>query len=97
MEDKKVRDLLGIYGIIGELAVKKLSELSGGEITKVRFAKLSLETSNLLVLDEPTNHLDKYAKEALYNAMAEYPGTILIVTHEKDINKKIKSREIHFS
>ena len=97
MEDKKVRDLLGIYGIIGELAIKKLSELSGGEITKVRFAKLSLETSNLLVLDEPTNHLDKYAKEALYNAMAEYPGTILIVTHEKDINKKIKSREIHFS
>lgn len=97
MEDKKVRDLLGIYGIIGELAIKKLSQLSGGELTKVRFAKLSLETSNLLVLDEPTNHLDKNAKDALYNAIEEYPGTILIVTHEKEMNKKIKFREIHFS
>lgn len=97
MEDKKVRDLLGIYGIVGELAIKKLSQLSGGELTKVRFAKLSLETSNLLVLDEPTNHLDKNAKDALYNAIEEYPGTILIVTHEKEMNKKIKFREIHFS
>lgn len=97
MEDKKVRDLLGIYGIVGELAIKKLSSLSGGELTKVRFAKLSLETSNLLILDEPTNHLDKNAKDALYNAMAEYPGTILIVTHEKEISKKFKMREIHFS
>ncbi len=52
-------------------------------LQKVRFAKLSLETSNLLILDEPTNHLDKFAKDALYNAMNEYPGTILIVTHEK--------------
>ena len=97
MDDKKVRDLLGQYGIVGELAIKKLKELSGGELTKVRFAKLQLENSNLLILDEPTNHLDKNAKEALYNALNEYPGTILLVTHEKEINKKMKMREIHFS
>lgn len=97
MDDKKVRDLLGQYGIIGELAIKKLKELSGGELTKVRFSKLQLQSSNLLILDEPTNHLDKNSKEALYSALNEYPGTLLIVTHEKDINKILNTKEIHFS
>ena len=97
MDDKKVRDLLGQYGIIGELAIKKLKDLSGGELTKVRFSKLQLETSNLLILDEPTNHLDKNSKDALYKALKEYPGTLILVTHEKDINKNLNTREIHFS
>jgi len=96
MEDKKIRDILGKYGIIGELATKKLKELSGGELTKVRFARLSLEHSNMLILDEPTNHLDKNAKEALFKAIKEYPGTVLLVSHEKEFYKKMNMKEIHF-
>ena len=96
MEDKKIRDILSKYGIVGELATKKLKELSGGELTKVRFARLSLEHSNMLILDEPTNHLDKNAKEALFKAINEYPGTVLLVSHEKEFYKKMNMKEIHF-
>lgn len=96
MIDTKIRDILGKYGIVGELAIKKMSELSGGELTKVRFARLSLETSNMLILDEPTNHLDKNAKNALFKAIVEYPGTIILVSHEKEFYKKLNMKEIHF-
>ena len=96
MDDKAIRELLSRYGIVGELVVKPLASLSGGELTKVRFAKLSLESSNLLILDEPTNHLDKAAKSALFKAISEYPGTILLVSHEKDFYKKLNMKEIHF-
>ena len=96
MDDKKIRDILGRYGIVGELAIKPLEELSGGELTKVRFARLSLESSNMLILDEPTNHLDKNAKKALFKALEEYPGTVLLVSHEKEFYKKMNMKEIHF-
>ena len=96
MEDSKVRSILGQYGIVGELAIKKLSQLSGGELTKVRFARLSQEHSNMLVLDEPTNHLDRNAKEALFKAISEYPGTVILVSHEKEFYKKMNMKEIHF-
>lgn len=97
LDNNKIFTLLGQYGIGRDLAIKKLKELSGGELTKVRFAKLQLESSNLLILDEPTNHLDKNSKEALYLALEEYKGTILLVTHEKDLKKRLNMREIHFS
>jgi ATPase subunit of ABC transporter with duplicated ATPase domains len=97
MEDKLIRDLLGQYGITGELAIKTMDKLSGGELTKVRFAKLSLESSNLLILDEPTNHLDKQAKESLFKALGIYPGTIILVTHETAFYKNLKMKEIIFS
>lgn len=96
MDDKSIRDLLGRYGIIGDLAIKDMDKLSGGELTKVRFAKLSLEKSNLLILDEPTNHLDKNAKASLFKAIEEYPGTVIIVSHEKDFYKKLKMKEVYF-
>jgi len=97
MEDKKVRDLLGRYGIRGELAIKTMDKLSGGELTKVRFAKLSLEKSNLLVLDEPTNHLDIKSKEGLFKAIKAYPGTVILVSHEQEFYKQLNMKEIHFS
>lgn len=96
MEVVKIRTLLGQYGITGELAIKTMDKLSGGELTKVRFARLSLETSNLLVLDEPTNHLDKQAKEALFKALNAYPGTVILVSHERDFYKKLTVKEIIF-
>lgn len=96
MIDTKIRDILGKYGIVGELAIKKLGQLSGGELTKVRFARLSLESSNMLILDEPTNHLDKNAKNALFKAISEYPGTIILVSHEKEFYKKMNMKELNF-
>ncbi|MDD4000500.1 MAG: ABC-F family ATP-binding cassette domain-containing protein [Bacilli bacterium] len=96
LEVEKIRTLLAKYGVVGDLALKTLDRLSGGELTKVRFSKLSLETSNLLILDEPTNHLDHQAKEALYKAIKNYSGTILLVTHEQAFYKKLNLKEIHF-
>ena len=65
MDDTEIRTLLAKYAITGDLTIKPMTQLSGGEVTKVRFALLSLTSSNFLVLDEPTNHLDKSAKESL--------------------------------
>ena len=95
-DDKKIRTILGRYGISQDLPMKKFSELSGGEITKTRFALLTVESSNLLILDEPTNHLDKEAKIAMNKALDNYPGTIILVTHEKDFYKNLKMTEIKF-
>lgn len=96
MEDTKVRNLLAQFGIAGELALKTMDKLSGGEQTKVRFALLTLEPSNLLILDEPTNHLDKNAKEALFKAIASYPGTVILVSHEKEFYRQLQMKEILF-
>jgi ATPase subunit of ABC transporter with duplicated ATPase domains len=96
MEDTKVRNLLAQFGIVGELALKTMDKLSGGEQTKVRFALLILEPSNLLILDEPTNHLDKNAKEALFKALASYPGTVILVSHEKEFYRQLQMKEILF-
>ncbi len=96
MEVLKIRNLLGKYGISGDLAIKTLDKLSGGELAKVRFARLSLESSNLLILDEPTNHLDKQAKEALFKALKAYQGTLILVSHEKAFYQKLKMKEIYF-
>lgn len=96
MEDKDIRTLLAKYAVTGDLTIKPMTELSGGEITKVRFALLSLESSNLLILDEPTNHLDKAAKESLLKAIEKYPGTVILVSHEKEFYQRLKMKEIKF-
>ena len=96
MEDKDIRTLLAKYAVTGDLTIKPMYELSGGEITKVRFALLSLTSSNLLILDEPTNHLDKAAKESLFKAIEKYPGTVILVSHEKEFYSKLKMIEIKF-
>lgn len=96
-EDKRIRSILGRYGITGDLAIKPFKELSGGEQTKVRFARLTVESSNMLVLDEPSNHLDKEAKKALGEAINEYPGTVILVSHEKGFYESLNMKEIHFT
>lgn len=97
MDDLEIRSLLGKVGLSGELAIKDMDKLSGGEVTKARIAKLMLEKSNLLIFDEPTNHLDKIAKAALFKAIQEYPGTVIIVSHEREFYKNLKLKEIIFS
>ena len=93
----KMLEFVKSLWITGDLVIKPINKLSGGEISKVRFAKLSLEDSNLLILDEPTNHLDKIAKESLFESIENYPGTVILVSHEKEFYKKLKMKEIHFS
>lgn len=97
MDDLEIRSLLGKVGLSGELAIKDMDKLSGGEVTKARIAKLMLEKSNMLIFDEPTNHLDKIAKAALFKAIQEYPGTVIIVSHEREFYKNLKLKEIIFS
>lgn len=96
MDDTAIRTLLAKYAITGDLTIKLMKQLSGGEVTKVRFALLSLTSSNLLILDEPTNHLDKVAKESLLQAIEKYPGTVILVSHEKEFYQKLKMKEIKF-
>ena len=71
---------------------KKINVLSGGEKARLTFAKLMLEKSDLLILDEPTNHLDAPSREVLENALFEYDGTVLCVSHDRYFVKKLASR-----
>jgi len=80
----EIRSILARSGIKANLALRPLNELSGGEEAKSRLALLTLKKSNILILDEPTNHLDKIAKESLKDAIEEYPGVVILVSHETD-------------
>lgn len=91
---KEVMSLLGNHGINYEMANREINSLSGGEQTKVRLALLRHQKGNVLILDEPTNHLDVNAKEALKEALIEYQGTLIIVSHEKDFYEGICDYEI---
>jgi ATP-binding cassette subfamily F protein 3 len=78
-----MRSYLGRFGFTGEDALKAVAALSGGEKTKLCLAKLLYHPANFVILDEPTNHLDIYAREALEEALLEYEGSCLIVSHDR--------------
>ncbi|MGD9929011.1 MAG: ABC-F family ATP-binding cassette domain-containing protein [Mangrovibacterium sp.] len=80
----KIRDILGAFMFSGEDVDKKVKVLSGGERTRLAMIRLMLEPVNFLVLDEPTNHLDMRSKEMLKQALAEYDGTVLVVSHDRE-------------
>ena len=94
---EKARSELAKLNIFAEVADKKISAMSGGEKTRVALAKLILTGANFLILDEPTNHLDLPAREAIENALKNFDGTILIVTHDRYLLDEVATRIIEFS
>ena len=80
----KIKDLLGVFMFGGENSAKKVKVLSGGERTRLAMIKLLLEPVNLLILDEPTNHLDMKTKDILKQALMDFDGTLIVVSHDRD-------------
>ena len=92
----KLRSILGAFLFSGEDVDKKVSVLSGGERARLSMACLLLNPFNLLVLDEPTNHLDIISKEILKEAIADYDGALIIVSHDRDFLGGLTEKTIEF-
>ena len=92
----KIRDLLGAFMFGGEASSKKVKVLSGGERTRLAIMKLLLEPVNLLILDEPTNHLDLKTKDILKQALRDFDGTLICVSHDRDFLDGLVSKVYEF-
>ncbi len=93
----KIRDLLGAFMFGGpEESMKKVKVLSGGERTRLAMIKLLLEPVNLLILDEPTNHLDMRSKDVLKDAIREFDGTVILVSHDRDFLDGLATKVYEF-
>ena len=95
--EQQARSTLGAVLITGEDVYKPVSVLSGGERAKLSFAVMALTRGNVLVLDEPTNHIDLGTKEVLEDALAEFEGTIILVSHDRYLINKVASRVVELS
>jgi len=92
----KIRDILGAFMFGGDNSTKKVKVLSGGERTRLSMIKLLLEPVNLLILDEPTNHLDIKTKDILKNALHDFDGTLILVSHDRDFLDGLVSKVYEF-
>ena len=91
---KQIRPILGSFLFSGEDIDKKVQVLSGGEKTRLSLCKLLLQPNNFLILDEPTNHLDMASKEILKDALVNYSGTLLLVSHDREFLDGLTDRGI---
>lgn len=92
MEEGEARNRLAAYLFYGADVFKPVRMLSGGEWTRLRLALLVHRKPNLLILDEPTNHMDIASREALEEALEDYPGTLLIVTHDRYLINRLAQK-----
>ncbi len=97
ISEQQARNMLGSVLISGEDVYKPVSVLSGGERAKLCFAHMALQRGNVLILDEPTNHIDLGTKEVLEDALAEFKGTIILVSHDRYLINKVATRVIELS
>ncbi|WP_419152663.1 ABC-F family ATP-binding cassette domain-containing protein [Aeribacillus alveayuensis] len=95
--EKEIRTILGNFLFSGDDVMKNVSSLSGGEKARLALAKLMMQKANFLILDEPTNHLDLDSKEVLENALIDYPGTILFVSHDRYFINRIATKVFELS
>lgn len=92
----RINDLLGAFMFGGEASEKKVKVLSGGEKARLAMLKLLLQPVNLLILDEPTNHLDMRTKDILKSALADFEGTVIVVSHDRDFLDGLVSKVYEF-
>ncbi len=97
MDEKNIRTILGNFLFTGDDVLKIVNTLSGGEKARLVLAKLMMQKSNLLIMDEPTNHLDLDSKEVLEGALADYPGTILFVSHDRYFMNKVSTQVLEMA
>lgn len=96
-QEKEIRTILGNFLFSGDDVLKPVSTLSGGEKARLALAKMMMEKGNFLILDEPTNHLDLDSKLVLENALIDYPGTILFVSHDRYFINRIATKVVELS
>jgi ATP-binding cassette subfamily F protein 3 len=92
----KIKDILGAFMFGGETSAKKVKVLSGGERTRLAMIKLLLQPVNLLILDEPTNHLDMKTKDIIKEALKEFDGTLILVSHDRDFLDGLATKVFEF-
>ena len=92
----KIKDLLGAFMFSGDDTTKKVKVLSGGEKTRLAMIKLLLEPVNVLILDEPTNHLDMKTKDIIKDALRDFDGTLILVSHDRDFLDGLAEKVFEF-